>query len=180
MGASAQTFAQRVQEWQLFYATLSGVTATLVGLLFVALFVNVDLFVQEEHHYLKRTSRMVFGSFVLVLFCSLMFLIPHQNPWGLSMPLFFSSLAAIADTIHAFLEIRRPLKGLPAADARKMRRGLFRAFVGRVALAIASLLFLLDIPGVFFWVMVPMLGALLSACRNCWDLLVGVRERIPH
>ena len=175
-----ETFGHRVQEWQVFYATMAGVSATLVGLLFVALYMNVDMFIKSENQYLKRLARMVYGSFVLVLFSSLMFLIPNQSAWGLATPLFFFGITAVLDSAYAYIEVRPHQHRIPTTDRRRIYRSMWRAFFGRSALVVASVLLFTDIPGLFYWMTVPLLASLLAACQNCWDLLVGARERLSH
>ena len=178
--SATDSLVRSLQQWQVFYTALAGVAATLVGLLFVALYMNVDLFIKAEHQYMKRMSRMVFGSFTLVLFSSLIFLIPNQGRLGIGIPIGVAAVVAIGDTLHAFLELRGPLRGLPARDRKHIRQGLTRAVVGRAVLAVGCLMLVMDVAGALYWIAAPILAALLAACRNCWDLLVGARERLPH
>jgi hypothetical protein len=175
-----EDFVARMREWQLFYGTLAGVTATLVGLLFVALYMNVDLFIQAEHQYMKRISRIVFGSFILVLFTSLMFLIPHQTPVFLGLALLVASGVALVDSALAYRDLRIHARKFPVADRQVITRGLGRAVASRTAQGAAALLIMFDVPSVFYWTAFLMVAQLLAACLNSWDLLVGARERLPH
>ena len=79
------TFAAQVQEWQLFYATLAGASATLTGLLFVSLSLNIDLLNQPQNAHLMRRAGQAFASFLYILTIALTFLIPDQTPAGLGI-----------------------------------------------------------------------------------------------
>jgi hypothetical protein len=50
-------FSTHIQEWQMFYATLATATATLVGLLFVSLSINIDLINQPQNAHLMIRAR---------------------------------------------------------------------------------------------------------------------------
>ena len=49
-------FGQLVQEWQVFYATIATSAATLVGLLFVSMSLNVGMFGGTENIGLKKLA----------------------------------------------------------------------------------------------------------------------------
>jgi hypothetical protein len=72
-------FSTRIQEWQMFYATLATATATLVGLLFVSLSINIDLINQPQNAHLLIRARQAFASFLYILTISLNFLIRTRS-----------------------------------------------------------------------------------------------------
>src|SRR5512136_3033009 len=80
-------FGDIIREWQPFYSALAAACATLTGLLFVALSINGELLRRKENAELMMIAQMTFGEFLMVLVVSLMFLIPHQAPIGLSTSL---------------------------------------------------------------------------------------------
>lgn len=63
-----------LQPWQSFYSTLAAVAATLAGLLFVALSLNLELLVRAEHEHTARIARQTFTMFLSVLVGALLLL----------------------------------------------------------------------------------------------------------
>ena len=80
-------FEELVREWQIFYATIAGAAATLVGLLFVAMSLNVGMFTGTESIGLRMLSRQTLSNFLYIIVFALIFLIPRQGPLGLGVPL---------------------------------------------------------------------------------------------
>jgi hypothetical protein len=60
-------FEELVRVWQIFYATIAAAAATLVGLLFVAMSLNVDLFTSNENIGLRVLSRQTFSNFLFII-----------------------------------------------------------------------------------------------------------------
>ena len=88
------SFNERITEWQLFFATVATVSATLAGLLFVSLSINRDRLLDSDHGLL-RVARRSFMDFLYILLISLMFLIPQQGSGPLSRELLLLGLARI-------------------------------------------------------------------------------------
>jgi hypothetical protein len=61
---------QHIQEWQMFYPTLT-------GLLFVAMSLNINTRNEQDNARLMRIARDTLGHFLVVLMTSLMFLVPR-------------------------------------------------------------------------------------------------------
>lgn len=99
-----ESFAEILRDWQVFYATLAAACATLTGLLFVALSLNVDILRRHEDVDLMAVARQTFTEFLLVLMVSLIFLIPHQVPLGLGVALLALGLAS---TFSAFRQLTK-------------------------------------------------------------------------
>jgi len=100
--------------------------------------------------------------------------------WGLATPLFISGSSALLDAVLTFRDLNKHHRRIPGVDLRRIHRSLYRASVGRLAVVVSSVLLFTDVPGLFYWLAVPMITTLLAACINCWDLLVGARERLTQ
>ena len=74
-------------EWHDFFAAVAGVSATLVGLLFVALAFNPAVMADDGPAGLRTWAGHTFHSFLLVLVIALVVLIPDTGPLGLGLPL---------------------------------------------------------------------------------------------
>jgi hypothetical protein len=80
-------FVHQVREWQVFYAAIMGASATLAGLLFVAVSLNKPIISHKDNSHLKVYSQQTFGLFLSVIGISLTFLIPGQTTTGVGIPI---------------------------------------------------------------------------------------------
>src|SRR5690242_11083074 len=72
-------FASAVAEWHDFYAAVAGVSATLVGLLFVSLAINPLVMGDRRPAGLRTWAGQTFHNFLVVLTVSLVALIPQLS-----------------------------------------------------------------------------------------------------
>jgi hypothetical protein len=164
------TFTQQLREWQLFYSTVALASVTLAGLLFVSLSLHHESIKGRQDAHKLTLARGSFGDFLYLLMIGLVFLVPHQAPFGLAVALF--ALGA-ARGIGILREILRP-----AASRLAQRRG--NRLLREVALpALASLGLIVvgveilrgDMLSIFALVLV--VAALLgTASWNAWLILV--------
>ena len=163
-----EIFQAGIQSWQVFYATVAAVSATLTGLLFVSLSLNRDRLKGQNPHTIIGRARQTFGDFLYVLMISLVFIVPHQLPISLSIALlvlglsrgfaFFRQAAiSLKDKSISLLILVKEI-GLP-----------FTASLGLIIVAIAINFGVLNA----IYGLVAVIAALLvTACWNAWLLLI--------
>ncbi len=163
-----EIFQASIQSWQVFYATVAAVSATLTGLLFVSLSLNRDRLKGQNPHTIIGRARQTFGDFLYVLMISLVFIVPHQLPISLSIALlvlglsrgfaFFRQTAiSLKDKSISLLILVKEI-GLP-----------FTASLGLIIVAIAINFGVLNA----IYGLVAVIAALLvTACWNAWLLLI--------
>jgi len=80
-------FSEATALWHDFYLLAGTTAATLMGLLFVAMSIHWDMVVQESRAHLHAIALEAFGSFLVVVFLSLMMLTPAgaPRPFGLGV-----------------------------------------------------------------------------------------------
>ncbi len=170
-------FAQKVQEWETFYATLAGVSATLVGLLFVSLSLNTSFLRGPDGKHLLRIAAQSFSGFLYILTTALVFLIPEQDPISLGITLlilggfgFFRIARRVLDAYHEYSP-----EGKVAQVLREYWL-LVLAYGGMVIIAAAVFYGNIDILNylVFVW-----MSLLVSASRDAWRLLFLVSKSKP-
>jgi hypothetical protein len=169
------TFAQRIQEWQMFYATVAGASATLTGLLFVSLSLNVDFLSRKENVDLQRKARQTFGNFIYVIMIALMFLIPRQGPLGLGLPLLFMGGFGIGPrgVVELLVETVREPGDRPRVGYYVHEYGLsLLAYLGLMAVAVTVLFGSVES---LYWLVAVVAALLASASRNAWFLLMQIR-----
>ena len=168
-------FGQLIQEWQVFYATIATSAATLVGLLFVAMSLNLGMFAGTENIGLKKLAGQTLTNYLYIIVFALIFLIPRQGPIGLGVPLMCNGLAGLIRTVS---HLRTLLSNIPQGISRKDTFG--RAAMSLVAflvLIIVSFLVMVRANGDSLnWLVAPMILLLISASLNTWSLLIRAHE----
>jgi hypothetical protein len=167
-------FALAVEGWHDFYLMIGAAAATLVGLLFVSLSLNVDVITRPENADLRMLAAQTFTSFICVLAFSVLFLIPSQGPKGLGLPLLGIGAYGLYRTASEFLETRRK-------RARAFGRGgVTRRFVVPILCFVTLLIIagsaLLGRTDGLYWLVPVMILLIVSASSNAWELLLRLRE----
>src|SRR5436305_2801904 len=82
---SSADFSALTEHWHDFYVTAGTAAATLVGLLFVGISINIDVFTDRTDSGLRILAEQAFSNFVFVLLISLFLLIPEQEPQSVAI-----------------------------------------------------------------------------------------------
>jgi hypothetical protein len=168
-------FGQFVREWQVFYATIAASAATLVGLLFVSMSLNVGMFTGVENVGLKKLASQTLLNFLYAIVFALIFLIPRQGPMGLGLPLMCIGIVGLIRTVS---NLRTLLSNIPQGISK-------RTIFVRAAMAVVAFLLLILVSFLvmvradaasLYWLVAPMILLLVSASANTWSLLMGVHE----
>jgi modulator of FtsH protease len=159
--------------WQSFYTALAATSATLAGLLFVALSFNLELLGRAEHEHTHRTASHAFATFLYVLLIALVLLMPHATRAELVVTLAVVGLVGLGGAIALWWQTRR------GASRSLHRRAALRwlAWSGSVflALLIAAVGVARHWPWVLHWLGLVLIVLLFAAVQRCWYLLVTVR-----
>ncbi len=160
--------------WHDFYLKIGAASASLIGLLFVALSLNLDTITETSSEDLRALGEQAFNSFSLVLLIALFFLIPTNDP----------TTYGVAFVALALGGAYRMLRHAPAVWRGRRRDRLCEGVVWRFVLPAAALVGLLAsglglVVGqlsALYWLVAVIIGLLMSAARSSWDLLVKVGE----
>jgi hypothetical protein len=94
-----ESFYDKVTRWQPFFSAVAGVTATLAGLLFIALSINRDKIMENrDMFWLAKRS---FGDYLFAMFIALLFLMPNHEAVGLALPLLSVAVVRICFMVAA-------------------------------------------------------------------------------
>jgi hypothetical protein len=167
-------FAQAIEGWHDFYMMVGTAAATLIGLLFVSLSLNVDVITHEPNADLRVLAAQTFTSFICVLIFAVLFLIPRQGPQGLGLPLLGIDGIGLYTTARRFLEMRR---NRPRAWGRGSlaRRFAIPTLCFATAMIIAASVLLGRTSGLY-WLVPVMILLIWDASINAWNLLLRLRE----
>lgn len=168
---SEPSFADAIAAWRDFYMLTAGAAATLLGLLFVAVSLNLRLFSDPVRPRLRAEAADTFGGFLYLVLMPLILVAPDPHPAGLAWPLLIFSLVELVSTQRETGRVRRLLGGGWRGYLLDLAPSL--CYLGVIALAGGALLGhtrLLTDP----W-MIPLVATLLgTATGNAWDLLLAV------
>lgn len=169
-----EEFSQTVAGWHDFYLMIGTAAATLIGLLFLSLSLNVKMITREVNADLRELATHTFGNFMSVLIFAVLFLIPHQAPEGLGLPLLGVGAYGLYNTVRHFLETRRKPMRVWGMGGITLRFAI--PTLCFVALMIIAMSVLLSRTDGLDWLVPVMALLIVAASRNAWDLLMRLRE----
>lgn len=170
------SFSSIVAGWQNFYILAGTASATLVGLLFVAVSLHIDLIGESGAAAILSLARRTFTRFILVVVVALVFLVPRQDPEGLGLPLLAVGLVDGVRSVRA----TRLVIGTRQRNAGV--EGIISRIVLPVVVPLASSAGLIIVAATLlsgqttylYW-MVPIVALILtSAATSAWDLMLGL------
>ncbi len=166
--------AATIATWHDFYITTATASASLLGLLFVAVSLNLEIVVAQAAGDLRAFSEQAFISFAVVLLMSLFFLIPGQDASVLA-----AEYVVLAAGAGYRLARRTPTVWRARTRSRLGAVVLWRfglPLAATIGLLVAAVLMARDEPDALYWLVWVVVALLLSAARSSWDLLVRVGE----
>lgn len=169
---SLEAFRAQVEAWHEFYLMTGTAAVTLVGLLFVALSIHLDVLLHERRAHLLDLARQTLLTFVVALMLSLMFLVPPTRPFVLALTVAAPSLAGL---VLAAGGLAREMR---VTETGLQRRGLLRRRLVQILafalLLVAATQIAAQTPEAFGTMIAPMCMLLANATNSAWDLLVQV------
>jgi modulator of FtsH protease len=155
--------------WGSFFATSASVAATLTGLLFVALSINLQRIL--THPLLPQRAAETLATFAMVLFTALIGLIPEQSGHALGLEMLGLSLPVwIASTLLQRRVLRPDTRSPPHWKVVRI-----------VALQLAALPFVVGSVGLILhaggglgWIAAGTVLALATGILNAWVLMVEI------
>jgi hypothetical protein len=160
--------AQIAEEWKDFFVAAAGASATLVGLVIVAISVNLQRIL--EHPQLPSRGGATVAALVLILVCSMAGLIPQTNA-ALAIEILVSGLLAWLLQIWSARQI--------IVAYSKSRRMLRKSVIGIAIGQIKVIPFIVGGISLFFhqgnalyWIAWGMIATFILSVFNTWVLLV--------
>jgi hypothetical protein len=165
-------FSAQIQEWQLFFATVAGASATLMGLIFLSLSLNLDVIRKSNDESLRQIAWQTFANFFFLIMFAFVFLVPRQTSLGLSLPLLLICAVAIGITINRAIHSR--MGGINMTKVLNESAPSLAAYLG---LVVISIFILKGMMQSLIWLLPVVIILLAVAVRNAWSLLVSARQK---
>jgi hypothetical protein len=89
-----EAFAQALAEWTAFYALMGGAAATLLGLLFVAVSVRLNIFHESQVADVRAFAAFTFGTFLVAIAVAGLAIAPHAHRFTLALSLLLVGIGA--------------------------------------------------------------------------------------
>jgi hypothetical protein len=167
-----QSFNAVAETWHDFYLTAGAASATLVGLLFVGLSLNLDVVTADDGTGIRVLAEQAFADFVFVLLIALFVLVPNQDALSLTIELGIVGAFGVVRVVRRWSVFRRPSDRFLTRTYLVRRLGL--PGLASLGLILVALWFPTQPISAFFWLLAIVLLFLMSAADSCWDLLVEV------
>jgi hypothetical protein len=167
-------FSQQILQWQIFFATVAGASATLMGLIFLSLSLKLDVLKQIKDKRIRQVAWQTFANFFFLIMFALVFLVPEQTPIGLTLPLLIICVVDISITVSQALRAR--LVGISSSNLLSESLPSLIAYLGMIAV---TALLLNRVMQALVWLLPIVIVLLAIAVRNAWTYWLGPRELEP-
>ena len=160
-----------MEAWHDFYLMAGGASAALLGLLFVALTIQIRAITANAHPELRGTAELILGNFVIILVISFVALVPGQTRLSLGIDLAIVGLYGGVRTVFQVLYVRRHGTGL-GPQFRLLT--VSTAAVASLALIVIGAIVASGRDEPFALVALIVIVLAVVATRGAWDLLVDL------
>jgi hypothetical protein len=170
------SFSSTIAGWQNFYMLAGTASATLIGLIFVAVSLHLDLIGESGAATILSVARRTFTRFIVVVIVALVFLVPRQDPEGLGLPLLALGLAETVRTVRVSRNALSAVTGYSNVDnaVNRIVLPVVLPLVSSIGMVAVAATVLADTTAYLYW-MVPIVALLLTnAATNAWDLMLGL------
>lgn len=172
------SFSSTIAGWQTFYLLAGTASATLAGLIFVAVSLHLDLVGESGIAAIFTLARRTLFSFILVVIVALMFLVPNQGPQLLGWPLL--ALGA-ADMLQTVLDGRSVVKELTYAMgwqriATRIIPPVVLPLASSIGLMVVAASVVAGMTSSLYWMMPIVVLILSTAALTAWELMLGLAD----
>jgi hypothetical protein len=94
-----ESFEASIDSWHDFHMLAGTAAATLLGLLFVAVSLHIDILAKARKSAdVKMFALQAFANFLIILSFAFIFMIPNESPSSMGIPLLFLGLLELWQT----------------------------------------------------------------------------------
>ncbi len=157
-------------DWANFFMALCGASAALIGLLFVALSINMERIIHIP--YLVNRVAEALLIFSSPISFSILGLVPHQSTWAFGVEILVSSaliwlVITVAECTHV---VNRP----PEATVKTLFVWITQMQAAAIAPIVGGILLVSGHESGFYWLVPASLMAYTGSITNAWVLTVEI------
>ena len=173
---SSTDFASALLGWDNVYLLVGGMAATLTGLLFVAVSINITDVMSDTRPGLRGGAVRTFNQFLLLIEISIVMLIPQQSALTLGIAIAAMGLLALVITLMSS-------RGVIRTGGRRVI-SLVTSNVLFIGFVVCGVLVVVGGAQTLFLLLSLVIATLISSVFDAWGLLVEVgrdmaREETP-
>ncbi|VVB71582.1 Uncharacterised protein [uncultured archaeon] len=171
-------FIDTIDAWRDFYMLTGSATATLIGLIFVAVTLHIDIIAEsKKSSEIRMLAEQVFTNFLLILSFAFIFMVPSDTPYGIGFPLLILGAMEIIQTASLWL---RFLRGRGEDRVFGSNQILRKVLLPNTICYLTLIIIGADLLGgrtrYLGWMVIVILWLIFSAAGNTWNLMLRVAE----
>lgn len=172
-----ELFSRSLAEWTAYYALMGGAAATLLGLLFVAVSVRLNIFHQRNVADVRDFAAFTLGSFLVAIGVAGLALAPHARRISMALPLLIVGvigLIAIVAIVRLWRRLNHSVnRGQPDLTSRtgKWWAALLGMAALSVGLIVAAALLIAEHPAALGWLAIVEAAFLILGTAATWLML---------
>jgi hypothetical protein len=177
-GLDMNAFVESIDSWRDFYMLTGSASATLVGLIFVAVTLHIDVIAEaKKSSDIRMLAEEIFINFLIILSFAFIFLIPSDTPTGVGYPLLILGTIQIVHTAILWLRFLRS-RGEHRVFASSMILSglLIPNTICYLTLIVIGADVLQGGTNYLGWMVMVIVWLTISAVKNTWHLMMRVAE----
>jgi len=172
-------FADAVASWTNFYMLAGSAAATLIGLIFVAVSLHIDVIAAARiDSDLRTLAGHTFSNFLLILSFAFTFMVPADTPLGIGGPMLVLGLWQLFRTAKLWIRFR-PAVGNDGRVFSFSQLGwnlLIPNSICYMTVVFLAVQILQGQTGSMGWMVLVVIWLMISATKSAWELMLRVAE----
>lgn len=173
------TFIETVESWHDFYMLAGTAAATLIGLIFVAVSLHIDVIATaKKSSDISVLARQTFSNFIFILSFAFIFMVPSDTPFGIGAPLLLLGLLGLAQTARLYRSFgfHSESKDRIFETSKLWKVLLLPNTICFLTLIYVAVQVLQGHAGNLSWMILVIIFLLITATKNTWDMMLRVAE----
>jgi hypothetical protein len=173
-----ESFAATIESWHDFYMLAGSAAATLLGLLFVAVSLHIDILAKARKSAdVSMFALQAFANFLIIISFAFIFMVPGEGSSSMGIVLMSLGLLELWRTATLWRSFEFGDKKERILDAWQFRlRLLIPNTICYAALIFISVNLLFGNAGYIGWMIMVIIWLLISASQNAWILMMRLAE----
>jgi hypothetical protein len=171
-------FIESIDSWRDFYMLAGSASATLVGLIFVAVTLHIDVIAEaKKSSDIRMLAEEIFINFLMILSFAFIFTVPSDTPPGIGYPLLILGIMRIVHTSALWLKFIKGRSESRIFASRKIIGSiLLPNTVCYLTLIVIGAEVLQGATSYLDWMVMVVVWLIISAVDNTWNLMLRVAQ----